>query len=157
MIGDTSTIVEIYSIYADLILFGQDVTVTVDQQASRFPLLLACAVTALLLGIWILWRTTGLTRFQRQVLSTLRIAIFVILLLMMMGWTQQEHATQKPDLLILIDRSESMQLEDQYSMAELGRFISGRTIQSEWSLPRWKLLTAWLDNLRLDSANHRWH
>ncbi|MFP6586494.1 MAG: hypothetical protein VB814_02550, partial [Pirellulaceae bacterium] len=157
MIGDPSTIVEINSIYADLVLFGQDVTVTVDQQASRFPLLLACAVTALLLGIWILWRTTGLTRFQRHVLSTLRIAVFVILSLMMMGWTQQEHATQKPDLLILIDCSESMQLEDQYSMAELGRFISGRTIQSEWSLPRWKLLTAWLDNLRLDSANHRWH
>jgi hypothetical protein len=157
MIGDTSTIVEINSIYVDLVLFGQGVTVTVDQQASRFPLLLACAATALLIGIWIFWRTTGLTRFQRQVLSTLRISIFVILLLMMMGWTQQEHATQKPDLLILIDRSESMQLEDQYSMAELGRFISGRTIQSEWSLPRWKLLTAWLDNLRLDSANHRWH
>jgi hypothetical protein len=42
-------------------------------------------------------------------------------------------------------------------MAELGRFISGRSIQSEWSLPRWKLLTAWLDNERLDSASQRWH
>ena len=157
MIGDTTTIAQINSIYTDLVLFGQDVTVTVNQQASRFPLLLACAVTTLLIGIWILWRTTGLTRFQQYALSTLRIAIFVILLLMMMGWTQQEHTTQNPDLLILIDRSESMQLEDQYSMAELGRFISGRTIQSEWSLPRWKLLTAWLDNERLDSANHRWH
>jgi hypothetical protein len=157
MISDISTIVEINSLHAGLILFGQDVMVTVNQQASRFPLLLACAVIALLLGIWILWRTTGLTRFQRHALLTLRIAILVILLLMMMGWTQQEHTTQKPDLLILIDRSESMQLEDQYSIAELGRFISGRTIQSEWSLPRWKLLTAWLDNLRLDSANQRWH
>jgi hypothetical protein len=157
MIGDTTTIVQINSIYADLVLFGQDVTVTVNQQASRFPLLLVCAVTALLIGIWILWRTTGLTRFQQYALSTLRIAIFVILLLMMMGWTQQEHTTQNPDLLILIDRSESMQLEDQYSMAELGRFISGSTVQSEWSLPRWELLTAWLDNMHLDSANHRWH
>ena len=157
MIVDTRTIVACNSAFADLALFGQDLAVTVDQQASRFPLLLTCAVTGLLLGIWILCRTTGLTRFRRHVLSTLRIAIFVILLLMMMGWTQQEHATQKPDLLILIDRSESMQLEDQYSVAELGRFISGRTTQSEWSLPRWKLLTAWLDNLRLDSANHRWH
>jgi hypothetical protein len=157
MIGDTTTIVQINSIYADLVLFGQDVTVTVNQQAFRFPLLLVCAVTALLIGIWILWRTTGLTRFQQYALSTLRIAIFVILLLMMMGWTQQEHTTQNPDLLILIDRSESMQLEDQYSMAELGRFISGSTVQSEWSLPRWELLTAWLDNMHLDSANHRWH
>ena len=157
MIVDTRTIVAFNSTFADLLLFGQDLAVTVDQQASRFPLLLTCAGTGLLLGIWILCRTTGLTRFRRYVLSTLRIAIFVILLLMMMGWTQQEHATQKPDLLILIDRSESMQLEDQYSVAELGRFISGRTTQSEWSLPRWKLLTAWLGNLRLDSANHRWH
>jgi hypothetical protein len=157
MIGDTTTIAQINSIYTDLVLFGQDVTVTVNQQASRFPLLLACAVTTLLIGIWILWRTTGLTRFQQYALSTLRIAIFVILLLMMMGWTQQEHTTQNPDLLILIDRSESMQLEDQYSMAELGRFISGSTVQSEWSLPRWELLTAWLDNMHLDSANHRWH
>ena len=157
MIVDTRTIVAFNSTFADLLLFGQDLAVTVNQQVSRFPLLITCAGTGLLLGIWILCRTTGLTRFRRHVLSTLRIAIFVILLLMMMGWTQQEHATQKPDLLILIDRSESMQLEDQYSVAELGRFISGRTTQSEWSLPRWKLLTAWLDNLRLDSANHHWH
>jgi len=157
MIGDIRTIVEINSIYANLVLLGQDVTVTIDHQASRVPLLLACAVAALLLGIWVFWRTTGLSRFQQQVLSTLRFSTFAILLLMMMGWTQQEHTTQKPDLLILIDRSESMQLDDQYSIAELGHFISGPTMQAEWSLPRWKLLTAWLDNLRLDSANQRWH
>jgi hypothetical protein len=157
MINFTSKIVEINSIYASLGLLGQDVTVTVNQQTSRFSLLLTIAVAVLVVGLWVLWRTIGLTRFPRHTLSALRITIFVILLLMMMGWTQQEHATQQPDLLILIDRSESMQLEDQYSMAELGRFISGRTIQSEWSLPRWKLLTAWLDNMRLDSANHRWH
>jgi hypothetical protein len=156
MIVDARTIDTLNSTVADLSLFGQDLAVTVNQQASRFPLLLTCAVTGLLLGIWILYRTTGLTRFRRHVLSTLRIAIFVILLLMMMGWTQQEHPTHKPDLLILIDRSESMQLEDQYPVADLGSFISGRTTQSEWSLPRWRLLTAWLGNLRLDSANHRW-
>ena len=144
MIIDTLTIVALHRTVADPVLFGQDVAVTVNQQASRFPLLLTCALTGLLLGIWILSRATGLTRFRRRVLSTLRIAIFVILLLMMMGWTQQEHTIQKPDLLVLIDRSESMQLEDQYSVSELGRFISGRTRQSEWSLPRWKLLTAWL-------------
>ena len=157
MIIDTLTIVALHRTVADPVLFGQDVAVTVNQQASRFPLLLTCALTGLLLGIWILSRATGLTRFRRRVLSTLRIAIFVILLLMMMGWTQQEHTIQKPDLLVLIDRSESMQLEDQYSVSELGRFISGRTRQSEWSLPRWKLLTAWLGNLRLASANQRWH
>lgn len=157
MIIDTLTIVALHRTVADPVLFGQDVAVTVNQQASRFPLLLTCALTGLLLGIWILSRATGLTRFRRRVLSTLRIAIFVILLLMMMGWTQQEHTIQKPDLLVLIDRSESMQLEDQYSVSELGRFISGRTRQSEWSLPRWKLLTAWLGNLRLASANQRWY
>lgn len=50
----------------------------------------------------------------RMLLATLRAAVIAIVVLMMMGWTWQEHRTDLPDLVIAVDDSESMSLADHY-------------------------------------------
>jgi hypothetical protein len=54
----------------------------------------------------------------RGVLASLRFLLFCIVLFMMYGWMQQHHRTDLPDLVVALDDSQSMELEDHYSDAE---------------------------------------
>ncbi|ADB17578.1 protein of unknown function DUF1355 [Pirellula staleyi DSM 6068] len=55
--------------------------------------------------------------FWRMLFATLRASVITIVVLMLLGWTWQQHRTDLPDLVIAIDDSESMSLADHYGNA----------------------------------------
>lgn len=99
---------------------------------------------------------TVVTRRQRLLLVSLRIALVTLTLFMMHGWMRQQHVTDLPDLVILLDNSASMDLEDSgLAPADQDRW-SGQVRQLLGDLPlsRFELARAGLlkeDGRLLDS------
>ena len=99
---------------------------------------------------------TVVTRWQRLLLVSLRIALVTLTLFMMHGWMRQQHVTDLPDLVILLDNSASMDLEDSgLAPADQDRW-SGQVRQLLGDLPlsRFELARAGLlkeDGRLLDS------
>ena len=58
-------------------------------------------------------------RGARLALATIRIGLLGILLFMMYGWMMHRQRTDLPDLVIAMDVSESMSMQDQYPSANL--------------------------------------
>ncbi len=58
-------------------------------------------------------------RLMRLVLATIRIGMLGILLFMMYGWMMHRQRTDLPDLVIAIDVSESMSVQDEYPSTSL--------------------------------------
>jgi uncharacterized membrane protein len=81
----------------------------------------APSVTLLLLALaagWVIYLYTREHSDARPafkaLLAGLRIALIALVLFMMYGWLLSRHRTDLPDLLLLIDDSQSMTLEDVY-------------------------------------------
>lgn len=81
----------------------------------------APSVTVLLLAgaaalvIYLYARERGSAgRVLKSLLAALRIALIALVLFMMHGWLLNRHRTDLPDLLLLVDDSQSMTLEDIY-------------------------------------------
>lgn len=53
-------------------------------------------------------------RWAKAVLCSLRIALIALVLFMMYGWMLHRHRTDLPDLVLMLDDSQSMSLEDLY-------------------------------------------
>jgi hypothetical protein len=77
------------------------------------PLLLALLAALLAVGLYLSERA-ALNRRQRLVLAGLRWLSCVTVLVMLYGWTISRYRTDLPDLVLAIDVSTSMALEDQY-------------------------------------------
>ncbi|MFV1968709.1 MAG: hypothetical protein ACC628_25100 [Pirellulaceae bacterium] len=95
-------------------------------------------------------------RRTRAILAGIRVLLVGIVLFMMYGWTQQQHRTDLPDLVIALDDTESMALEDHYAGAEkIRRRLDGAGYDqpSRFNLARSLLLhkdRGWLDRLAVN-------
>ena len=88
-------------------------------------LLLFLAAAVLVSGVYIRERGS-LGRFARAVLAGLRLALVGIVLLMLYGWTIQRHRTDLPDVVVVLDDSESMGLSDHYDDTAQRRELTRR-------------------------------
>ncbi len=74
-------------------------------------------VILMLAGVlWLTLRETGQTARNRVVLLTLRLSAILVLVGMLPGWSSHQQQTGKPDLIILVDSSLSMQFEDEFAL-----------------------------------------
>ncbi len=58
------------------------------------------------------WRKVAVAGPALYVLVSIRLALVLLALFMLHGWMRQQHVTDLPDLVILLDESASMDLED---------------------------------------------
>jgi hypothetical protein len=65
-------------------------------------------------------------RRWKVLLAALRLSLVGIVLLMLYGWTVQQHRTDLPDVVVMLDDSASMGLVDQYDDAALAAEIERR-------------------------------
>ena len=106
---------------AETVLFGQplrdDTTglqTSVDHAWPLSPgMMLAIWIVfgALAIGLYAVERPSA-GRFAKGFLSLLRIALGGLVLLMLLGWTVTRHRTDLPDVVVVLDDSESMSLAD---------------------------------------------
>jgi hypothetical protein len=66
------------------------------------------------------------TRKQRAFLALLRLGLVGVLAFMLLGWTIQRHRTDLPDIVIVIDDTQSMGLVDHYEDARLRQSLEER-------------------------------
>ncbi len=85
--------------------------------------LLVCG--GLLLAIY-LREGPSTARRWKILLAALRLSLVGIVLLMLYGWTVQQHRTDLPDVVVMLDDSASMGLVDQYDDAALAAEIERR-------------------------------
>jgi len=92
--------------------------------------------------IWMLWLLLGIAalvilivysrerasaaRWQKGLLAALRLGLVGILALMLLGWTYQRHRTDLPDVVIVIDDTQSMGLVDHYQDEKSRRRLEQR-------------------------------
>ena len=108
-------------------------------------LLLLAAAAALVIYCYARERTSASPPLK-VLLSGIRIALIGLVVLMMYGWMQHRYRTDLPDLVVMLDDSASMNLEDFYSDADLKAELikrigrSGFDVPSRWNLARTLLL-----------------
>lgn len=75
----------------------------------------------------------------RVVLALLRLTLFALVIFMMYGWAVNQHRTDLPDLVVVLDDSQSMGIADQsltaQQQAEISRRLAsiGRTEPTRWN------------------------
>jgi hypothetical protein len=90
------------------------VDTTIDHSWPLTPgLMLAIWIgfAALVIGLYAVERPSA-GKFLKGLLSLLRIGVAGIVLLMLLGWTVTRHRTDLPDVVIVLDDSQSMALSD---------------------------------------------
>lgn len=81
-------------------------------------LLVLLAAAALIIAVYLRERSPT-RRGLRLALAAIRIGLLGLLLFMMYGWMMHRQRTDLPDLVIAVDVSESMSVQDQYPSAAL--------------------------------------
>ncbi len=90
----------------------------------RFPLpagltLLVVVASIALVLVVLRKRRSLVSAGQNWLMAGLRVGLILVVVLMIYGWMRQQHVTDLPDLVILLDESTSMKLEDNSIPAEL--------------------------------------
>jgi len=96
------------------------------------PWIVVLALTfAAILVVACYWRERGdAGKFARVSLATIRIALLLLLAWMIYGWARQRHRTDLPDLIVIIDDSESMATVDQWEDEQVRRDFLDRLTTS---------------------------
>lgn len=102
------------------LLWGQTQT-RLQFQWPLEPLLLIGIAVVFLLNLWLVLRNRDLRVYQRIWLAGLRMTAMVVLIGMLPGWASHEEQTGKSELIVLVDSSLSMQVEDEFAVADLSR------------------------------------
>ncbi|MEQ8788345.1 MAG: VWA domain-containing protein [Pirellulaceae bacterium] len=77
-------------------------------------------------------------------LAGVRLSLVALVLLMLYGWVRERHRTDLPDVVIVVDDSASMALEDYYDDEQLRAELSRRVTQSGFDAPTRFDLARWL-------------
>jgi hypothetical protein len=113
---------EVITAIRDWFGIGPDYTITHVGFRSQLPLavLLAAAAGAVLLTAWLYWREKMLSRWLRVFLTFLRAAVYlaVLLILACPFVSMEKQITIRRNLLVLLDRSKSMAIEDKRATPE---------------------------------------
>lgn len=138
---------------------GEGLEVTLVHSWSCPPwltllLLLLAAVFVLFLYL----HEAGETRRSiRGTLAAIRLTLILLVIVMMYGWMRQSHRTDLPDLVFVLDDSQSMGFSDQYDDPRWTRRLRDRVqaasldVPSRINLAKSLLLNprhGWLDQLR---------
>jgi len=81
-------------------------------------ILLLAGAAALVIAVYIRERGAA-GRFMKTVLAAIRIALVCLVVFMMYGWMLHRHTTDLPDIVVMIDESESMATMDHYDDQKL--------------------------------------
>ncbi|QDU93472.1 VWA domain-containing protein [Lignipirellula cremea] len=82
------------------------------------------------------YRERGMAGWKmRAGLGLIRFALLAIVVLMLYGWMRHRHKTDLPDLVIAIDDSESMAIEDQYPSEQLRTAVAQLLASASLSKP----------------------
>jgi hypothetical protein len=85
--------------------------------APWLMLLLVIGSALLVVGVYLRERG-NLGHWGRILLTSLRLGIVGVLLLMLYGWMIERHRTDLPDIVVMLDDSESMGLADHYDSSQ---------------------------------------
>jgi len=107
---------------------------------SSWPYSLTVWIGLLIISLLITWVTSrhsiGAFKSRRKkILLVLRMVIIAFVCIMFLGWSKQEHATDLPDLVVIVDNSRSMTIED---------LISDDLPNNETAIDRWTAAKTWL-------------
>ena len=124
-------------------LLAQDTgVITFDdvEYFSSWPYSLTVWIGLLIMSLLITWITSrhsiGAFKCRRKkILLVLRMVIIAFVCTMFLGWSKQEHATDLPDLIVIVDNSRSMTIED---------LISDDLPNNETAIDRWTAAKTWL-------------
>jgi len=100
-------------------------------------ILLLLVAAAIVIAIYVRERGNA-GRLMKTLLAAIRIALVGLVLFMMYGWMLHRHRTDLPDIVIMIDDSESMALMDHYADRKLRSALVERLRRAE--LDRWTRL-----------------
>ncbi len=124
--------------------------------APWVTLLVMLAAGAFVLYLY-LHEAGNVPRRARLILAALRLALIALVLTMMYGWMRDQYRTDLPDLIIVLDDSQSMAFVDQYEDARVGQQNRDLLDAMQWdkatrlNLAKCLLLRpdhGWLDQLR---------
>lgn len=123
-------------------------------------LLVLVAAAALMIALYLRERCQARRRV-RLALAAMRIGLLGLLLFMMYGWMMHRQRTDLPDLVIAIDASESMSVQDQYLasalQAKADRRVQSAGLTSTTRLNLGKSLLLDRDRGWLDALADRYH
>lgn len=77
------------------------------------PFLIAAAAAAYVIATYIRERGEA-GRLLKTVLAGLRVSVVGLVIFLMYGWLRHQHRTELPELVVLLDVSQSMSVPDQY-------------------------------------------
>jgi len=100
-------------------------------------ILLLLIAAAIVIAIYVRERGSA-GRLMKTFLAAIRIALVGLVLFMMYGWMLHRHRTDLPDIVIMLDDSESMALMDHYADKQLRSALAARLRRAE--LDRWTRL-----------------
>ncbi len=84
------------------------------------------------LVIWVYVRERGAAgRLMKTFLAAIRVALVCLVVFMMYGWMLHRHRTDLPDIVILVDDSESMATVDHYDNRKQRSSLVGRLRKTE--------------------------
>ncbi len=83
-------------------------------------LTLLLLIVAAILFVWLYLREPGQARRSTRLwLSAIRLALLALVVTMMYGWMRDRFRTDLPDLVVVVDDSQSMSFADQYGDSQL--------------------------------------
>lgn len=102
---------------------GEGVRTTIEHSWPWPPWITVVALlaaVAVLVAIY-LHEPTEVSRRRKLTMALLRWTVWALVLMMMYGWTRQEHHTDLPDLAVVLDQSASMAVVDAVEDSSLRR------------------------------------
>ncbi|MCY2995751.1 MAG: hypothetical protein NTY19_49070 [Planctomycetota bacterium] len=115
-------------------LSGRSALGTETSRAHSWPwppsvtIVLLLAAAALIITVYVKERSSA-GRFTKTCLAAIRLALVALVLFMMYGWMLHRHRTELPDIVVVLDDSESMLLPDHYDDAPLRSRLAKRLQQ----------------------------
>jgi hypothetical protein len=105
---------------------GLETTIEPSFPWPMWMLWLLLAIAAVVIVLVYSRERDSASRWQKGLLAALRLSLVGVLALMLMGWTYQRHRTDLPDVVIVIDDTQSMGLVDHYPDEKVRRSIEQR-------------------------------
>lgn len=90
------------------------------------------------------WSFGAINSSAKRNVLVLRLILVALIAVLLLGWTRQEHATDLPDLIVIVDNSRSMTVMDLVS--------SSSSDDDDTALDRWTATALWLTDAKGELA-----
>ena len=103
--------------------------------APWVTLLVVMGALAWIVAIYLRERSSG-SALWNVLLISIRTALVLIVVFMMYGWMRNQHKTDLPDIVVVVDDSESMMLVDHYDEEKVRTELLAKIEAGEMQLAR---------------------